>query len=857
MLPAIKTMTKRASNDAQFTFRNYVAREPYVNERSVVSLALKEAHSVAVDISLDTLKAFIVPFAKALHFGEILILNNQTSQTSYMNNFKIGHRLNVEYTPLQVDHQSDTLHLETNSDLFERQILKDLQNNLVSQLSYSNEIRELENSNLCETKEFDEEDQMGACEGLAEMLVDLPPEGKSPKFLEDKAQLHSETAFPSNQALDVGGDLKNEDPVPLSGHPNLKTGSEHVECSVEDKVVEVTGAHLQLKDPQQRVCEDDTAQSSETESEPDSRKCDEQKSSEVSSSIFDSGSFGSTFAIDDPQLSEKDQQCSEFISYDDRIENEDKLTFALEAPSRTEILNDVPETGSDLVENDLECPQNATNEPSEEQLFQTANSTFLTNFKEDETTELMNEFLNVQIDEGDEGYKLEHNDYEVVNDHTSLVAESVKSLAQNVEACDKPNVEDGDEALTAKELNQILNGRLQDLHNPTVTVERVEDSPITMNGSVQYDDARIRRLASLIIDHVLDQGFENSDLVVFSELARDPYVAKLVTKLKMLHTELFSQAQTSEQRNDYRISLASCVLNLLSNDERFSYDGSSDDYLAVSNKLFSISEYVSEVLDYFFDDIDNDEFCIFSRDLSDESIVKSTPDKKLSSSVKEGDTDTQSDSPILDGTVTTFKKDSTSASEILWISISPSVAQPAAPRSKRRVINVDEIPLKPPPDLACRCRLSENYQCGQSGLANSPERYFRSLSPIGEEPRINLFDSHLSPTHGIRSDSSESQSDLDLANESDLCTVGSNRSDSGHTKSENKFLSSTSSQREVNIVISNEVNFFRAKSNVQRFAHGRRVVFTTDVMVTNREGDKENIAPNNSGDWMGFEKAKF
>lgn len=975
MLPVIKTFTKRASDDAQFTFQNYATSDQHVNERSVVSLALKEAHSVAVDVSLGTLKAFIAPFAKALNFVEIPILNSQTSQTSYMNNFKVGQRLNVEYTPLQVDHQSDTLHLETNSYSFEKQILNDLQNNLLS----------LETRNLCETAEFDDEDQMGGSEGLAEMLVDLPLEDKfSVDFSEHEGDLLGETNLIDEEALlsqevneeddlqDEDSNLENaeafvdvtdfllkkqpqgcckvvhssqtesesakqweiNDSIPVENiskslknsqiftndehkssetpsnieddlacpenatndssedeeDPNFKTVAENAEASAVDEVVDVTNFLLKnqlqevckdvhspeteresdarrcrivavksceindipvesiskshknlpylandpqkpsemsssieddlgclenttndssqagkdpnlktvaenadasavgeavdmtdflLKNQPQEVCKD--VNSPETESESDARRTfavkpcetndipveninklqknspiltkDEQKSSEISSSIFDSVSSGSTFVMDD--------------SYDNRLEK-NSLTFALEAP-KTDMLNNVPKIDH------LGCPENATNDSSEEQLFQSANSTFLANVKDDNPCEWS---LQVQVDETDKEF-----DLELVKHHTSSPTESLKSLAQDVE------------------LNHML--KVQDIYVPTD--ELLGDSPITM----EFGDARIQPLASLITDHVLDQGFENSDLVVFPELARDPYVAKLVNKLKMLYSELFSQVQTSEQRNDYRLSLANCVLTVLSKDERFSYDGISDDYLAVSNKLFSISEYVSEVLDYFFAAIDNDGFGVFSRDLSDESIAKSTPGKKLSPSAAEGD------SPILDNTVTTFKKDFTSESEILWISISPSVSQPATtPRTQRRVLNVDDIPLRPPPDLSCRSNCS-------------PEKYFRSLSPIREEPRVNLFDSHLSPSHDIRSDSSVTES------------------------------SSSKSSPEVNIVISNEVNFFRTNSNASRFAQRRSVVFTTDVIVINGEEDKENIAPNNSGDWMGFEKAKF
>ncbi|XP_050315379.1 uncharacterized protein LOC126749732 isoform X5 [Anthonomus grandis grandis] len=342
--------------------------------------------------------------------------------------------------------------------------------------------------------------------------------------------------------------------------------------------------------------------------------------------------------------------------------------------------------------------------------------------------------------------------------------------------------------------------------------EGIEDLSFVLPNSEETSDKRFMKMGELMADYLVEQGFEMRELVLFPE-TDDHQCKKFLGKLLELFKELYPESLCSVGLNDLRIAITGYVIDLLKADQRFADDSSdSDSFMSISDKIFTISEYVSDLLDSFFASIEKSEFESFMQDVSHNSAAQSTPEKHSNAG----------ESPGWDTSVTSFKKDSKLSSESLWIAISPAAR--AQMPVKKTPINVDEIPLRPPADLV---NLWEKQ--GESAAAKD----FRSkprhaaLSPISEEAKVNLLEDEIK---------SPPKNDL--------------KSHSGPLKSSS----------EVNLVICNEVNFYRSRSKLVP----RNIVFTTDIVFSSEgtndlnDENKENHSPlDDSGDWMGFDGAKF
>ncbi|CAG9765000.1 unnamed protein product [Ceutorhynchus assimilis] len=248
----------------------------------------------------------------------------------------------------------------------------------------------------------------------------------------------------------------------------------------------------------------------------------------------------------------------------------------------------------------------------------------------------------------------------------------------------------------------------------------IADASIS-SAAPQIDD-RVKQLGTIIRDYVVEEGFEIEEMVVFPELPDDSHLSKLILQLLKTFTASFPDWLSPDQRSDLRLAISNYVIDLLNVDPRFDDSGSSDNTLNISDKVFTISEYVSEILNVFFGEIYSDHgFFMFSKQVSEDMIAQSTPSAKRSINQVESD--------YVHNCITTFKKKSTKASESLWISITSDKPSPIAKPQTKTIVNVDEIPLRPPPDL--------------------------DPNPSTSNVRVNLFNSDLSESFTIGNNSDE------------------------------------------------------------------------------------------------------
>lgn len=738
-----------------------LTRSFYVHsQRPVVSLSIDGTHSVALDISLQNLRAFINPFARALNLVEIPLLSNQSSQTSYIRNFdRSAIPENIQYTPLLVDNYTDTLHLATTSS-FERQVLDSLHNDILNEaVGSDDEVKSLEL--LGDTVEFHENDQIG--ESMAELsnsLINLSFSLNSSEknSLEDLTCLvknNNEKGFRS-----VCEGLVDEQ-TKQNGHSQSK--------SIDDLTYPITTEHLNATTEKGHNGDSNEPNDNLTYSIIIQKKSEEVKSKDNENNP------------DDP--------CG-LSQFNDNFTADTKMTDQVDyLLSHNETTYNVPTTENQeaIMEN---IPQVTTNSCAE-------------NLKSSEPSSSIFDHSDPKPDQDESEETTKH--------HTSLATNSSDNSVFNFSENFLKVVNGYQDAVgVIKEVKHILQRRNMD-ESKSVD-EGFDDRSGTINNdtlSSDYNvDERAVRLSIMIIDHLVDQGLELDDLIVFAEANRDLHIQKLINKLKQYYDEVFQETQSSEELNYLYLEISNCVMKMLGDDERLKNEQTSlDNTFNVSDKLFAISEYLSDILDHFFAAIESDEFQHFSRDLSEKSLAQSTPDKQ----------DTRE---CLNESITAFHKNSKQTSDSLWFAISPTPALASdSTAAKRVVVNVDDIPLKPPADLLD---------------FDTPKKGFSVLSPIKEEPRKLSFSQD-----DTQSESSVTSEDFEVLYDTDDDEVN------------------PESPECRKIVVSSQVQFFRTKSQSATFSQTNNIVFTTrGVEKTNSmEENKENL--NDSGDWMGFDQARF
>lgn len=256
----------------------------------------------------------------------------------------------------------------------------------------------------------------------------------------------------------------------------------------------------------------------------------------------------------------------------------------------------------------------------------------------------------------------------------------------------------------------------------------------------------------------------------------------------------------------------------------------------VSDKIFTISEFVSDILDLFFNNLtnNNDSFSFFKNNLiSANKDVSSTPENKST----ESDTVSKKfviyqDSPT-EEQVTSFKRSMSekSGNEAYWFAIQKSnfYDLPKSPQVQKEIINVDDIPLKPPP----------NY----NKSLHSPSH---KLSPIPEEANRSLF---------YEDDYSDDDlcsgfNDLGVQNisqDTDILGGGDNEQSSTYVAFDHP---------EINVIVCDALQFHRTNTiNTASYVHSSTVKFYQE-RAQKQNGNKESDS-DSPEDWSGFESAKF
>lgn len=429
---------------------------------------------------------------------------------------------------------------------------------------------------------------------------------------------------------------------------------------------------------------------------------------------------------------------------------------------------------------------------------------------------------------------------------------NIQSVTELAERFVDTILKEGKEAAIIEKVVVEAKEILKDISDSMVTMysstdEGIEDCTLSINTTVVKNstldksiEEGVLKLSKLIFDYLVQQCLEVKELILFPEILHDPNIVKLIDQLIKVFDEFYEIIFTSEQKNDLRISVATQTLKLLEvEDMNSSQDSNTSN--TISDKLFTISEFLNDILDHFFDSLDKKrQFDEFSKHTIDNqnNIFHSTPALKTHRVEKvERDTDSVKKSSRRNIEeqieVTTFKKATKrkSGTESYWIMLSPVPIKAEAPRPKRPMINVDDIPLKPPKDL--------DYS-------------FRTLSPISEEPRVNLFQSVLTEDDDLFTDASVNSQhmNISLSSEENLEEIDA------VLRSECEKINSYMSfdKPDDKVVICNTANFLRTNTvTSDTFIQKKKVVFKP----LNEENKENDPNLDNSGDWMGFETARF
>lgn len=376
----------------------------------------------------------------------------------------------------------------------------------------------------------------------------------------------------------------------------------------------------------------------------------------------------------------------------------------------------------------------------------------------------------------------------------------------------------------------------------------------------------VNQMSDLIIYYMRKSCLHTDEVVLFPEVQHDENVSTLFAKLENLFNEYFKHSLSAEEVSELRIELGLLVLRCTNHE----FD------ITNMERTFAISEFVSDLLDYFFEKVVNlethspcTEYENFHNGVVDQ--LNSTPD----------DRDEQAECETEE--MASFQLKQQRGNECYWFSaLKPSersILSKSQTDTPRVIINVDEIPLRPPPDLNQSLSCRQFYQC---------------LSPIQEiVPTCLTFDEDeifAEETVDIRYE--EAPADLEAVESlftasDDALLKGTNL----ETRSSTEMSTSSSHSQELvgaalceelqKIVpdfdkestfrLTNEVHFLRSHSTLasNTFSTTTSVVFNTDanqqrhLNTTFSKDSFETCEPDDdhlialTDNWLGLEKAKF
>lgn len=751
--------------------------------KPVVTVNFDSTHSVSLNIPLEIIREFILPFANALNLTKMPTLNTQSSQTTYMNNFqKVKPNLSElqrNYTPLVIETSSaDYSTAADNTTSFEAQILIKMQHGIMDMSIDSNTTQDSKNTsdNIKSDDDFDSEEVFNS----SSCSQNLENEGETTLLLDETGILDI------NETMD--------EVVDYAVVSNQTSSSSAVVYSIKEMPFQ------NLED-----CE------------------------LLNLLLAENYDLGDEYNKD--ILSEINSRESSIDEVLDKVlvDIEGSIHDLPKSNLQTDVIATHPvENGNDEIE-DMPCRvlwriSEASNEDKQSIITQSSdipndirNDTFIV----DDSQELEEMCETFDMDK----------DYEESKKYDSIFNENttneipINPSENNVP--DNPN-----EANVGS--NQDLS---EDEGIEDITPQRVATN--SSNKEKKIIDEKVKKLSDVIYEYLEQQCFEIREIVLFPEVLHDPNLNKLLAKLKTMYDEFYKEKLSNEEKNNLRFSISSNILSCLEVDENVNNVSDDSSFLSIiSDKIFSITEFVSDILDNFFnlinclvvkEDSNGENFLEFTKPFRDSNgnLLHSTPESPLDVSETAANNDVPQNLPEL-SVISSFKKNTSkkSGSETFWISCySSPVDVKDVPKTPRRVVNVDEIPLRPPEDLINICSSD------------------KTLYSITEEPRCNLFQNWEEDTECDKLKNpymSETVVDDILA--------GGDGSYVNFDKSE------------VNIVLHNEVSFYRMNSmDTVSFIRTDNVVLKKNDVSSDSYYSFENSAENNEdeGDWMGYEMAKF
>lgn len=255
-------------------------------------------------------------------------------------------------------------------------------------------------------------------------------------------------------------------------------------------------------------------------------------------------------------------------------------------------------------------------------------------------------------------------------------------------------VNDGVINLTLERVEGRVNSLNQSVDEGIMDCTFVDSPP---NKSYEPSD-NVVVLSGIVLDYLVQQCYEVKELILFPEILHDSNVNKFLAKLKYQYDLMCGCELTNEEKNKLRIAICSHVLKRLEANEKINECDNDTSLGVISDKLFSISEFLSDILDLFFNFVNGNS--TLSTDDNGDHVLNLSNDKfevlncKTMSSTPRKQVQNQVE------IVTAFKKGVTKSrsGEAFWFSITNSPVEKEV-AIRENVINVDDIPLKPPPDL--------------------------------------------------------------------------------------------------------------------------------------------------------------
>lgn len=765
------------------------------NPTPVVTVKLDSTHSVSLNIPIEIIKGFILPFATALNFTTIPTLNTQSSQTTYMSNFKRIRPNHSEmmrnYTPLILESNSTEYQGgidQTTS--FEAQILKKMHSDILN-MSIDSNTSERDSRNTSSSSSYDKYQSIDADKSLCDFSFYSPKsEGESKNNLNEGKNGHildadhiilisddsdsEECSIQSSSYIDFKEDLPfyNIDNIELDfffkGRFSYSSNFPEQRCRSDTPLLQNIIPRLSL---QEKSIEEDL----------------EKVLEDIEGLIINLPATASVISTDH-----------------------------IEKP--TAALGEVQRVLWRISENSNEDKQSTITENSDvaSEQIDIHNDTFIV---DDATEDMFNTF---NVDE--ENSNVDSGQKEFLGDEVVMdtIEDNHNNHQDNVEDAGKSSEDEGIEDMTPQRFEK----------------SSCNNEPIT-------NDERVKKLSNVVYEYLQQQCFEIREIVLFPEVLHDPNLNKVLAKLKSMYDEFYPEELKSEEKNELRFSISAYILSCLEVDENINNVSNDSSILSIlSDKIFSITEFVSDVLDNFFnlinclvvkEDSNGENFLEFTKPFRDTNgnMLHSTPESPLNISENNTNEATASEvitpqKPIDVTAVTSFKKNTSkkSGAETFWISCysSPRDLQDIE-RIPRSFVNVDEIPLRPPEDLI--------------NVSSSD----KSLYSIKEEPRCNLFKNYEDET---ASDDLRSPYISETVVE-DVLAGG----DGSYLRFDNA---------EVNVVLHNEVQFYRI-SSIDNISYVK-----TDSIILQKSDEssdsfysigKCSVGSEDEGDWMGYEMAKF